>query len=119
MFNKYTVRQWALSILVFLLVVSILRALTTTSEKPRSYLTATIHSTGIIAPSPSSPLSPSSPPSGGVDFITLTTALASLTIVVGWITGLFKSLYKWLWWKTKYGKSRTPIVLPFHLKSNK
>lgn len=42
------------------------------------------------------------------DFTTLILVLGSIVTIATSIVGLLK----WLSWKTKYGKSRTPIVLP-------
>ena len=73
---------------------------------------AVIHNEGEISYSDSTPLPP---PSGGIDVIGLLSemsrilnAVLGISVIVGAIAGLLK----WLSWRAKHGKSRTPIIMP-------
>jgi len=58
---------------------------------------------------------PPPPPSSGIDIIGLLSEMSrilnavwGISIIVGAIAGLLK----WLSWRAKHGKSRTPIIMP-------
>jgi len=73
---------------------------------------AVIHNKGRIS---DPDFSPPPPPSGGIDVIGMLSKLSRILnavwvifIIVGAIVGLLK----WLSWRAKHGKSRTPIIMP-------
>ena len=85
------------------LTLGILVGLNTMSVEPKSYTEYHFQSTGTAIGENIS--QPPTQPIGGISNLVLT--------IVGLITiaSALVGLYKWLSWRTKYGKSRTPIVL--------
>lgn len=77
----------------------------------QSVETKAIHSYGTILYSDIPP----PPPSSGVDIIAWVIKVSTVITALGILSVFAKDiarLVSWLLWKLKYGKSRTPIILP-------